>query len=232
MVTRRLLAITAGTLLAAPASEVFDVRVSVGVAPPTEDAEVSYQDSSGGTASENPEGLDLGVRVQFGITKSVYHLSPQGQVLLTLNGIYSQQRGEEVPENTRPYSSTGPMKLGVLAFHAGIGYAHWFGQSTHLEILPFIGFGTADISDAGPGPTTGSRTSDDGHGQYREYGFTMGLYHVTGAAKIVAGIGFTYFRAHAEGDPEFNLVGGGKLYQHVEIDQVGISPWISLGMRF
>ena len=232
MVIRRLLAISAGTLLAVPADDIFDARISVGIAPTTGDAHITYHDTNGGTASENPDGQDLGIRVQFGMAKSVYDLSPQGQVLLSLNGIYSQQSGNESALNTRPYNSLGPIKLGVLAVQFGAGYAHWLGQSTHLEILPFIGFGSADITDSGPGPTAGSKVTKDGHGRYREYGFTMGIYHVTGLSKIVLGLGFSYFRAHAEADPEFALVGGGKLYEHVEIDQVGVSPWVSLGLRF
>lgn len=232
MVTSRLLAITAGALLAAPAAEVFDVRMSVGIAPPTDNPQITYGSTSGGTASENPDGLDLGIRLQLGLTKSVYELSPQGQLLLSLNGVYSQQKGDEVAIGVRPVSSTGPIKLGVLAVQFGLGYAHWLGEASHLEILPFVAFGGADIRDSGPGSTPGSKVSDSGHGRYNEYGFTMGFYHVTGPSKIVLGIGFTYFRAHSEADLEFNLVGGGKLYEHVEIDQVGVSPWISLGMRF
>lgn len=232
MITRRLLAITAGTLLAAPASEVFDVRINVGVAPPTEQPQITYRDSGGGSAAEDPSGLDAGLRLQVGMVKSVYDLSPQGQCLLSLHGIYGQQSGSEVNAGVRPYDSLGPIKLGVLAVQFGLGYAHWFGDSTHLEILPFIGFGSAGISDTGPGETTGSKTTDEGHGQYHEYGFSMGLYRVVGASKIVAGIGFSYYRAHSEADLEFNLVGGGKLYEHVEIDQVGVSPWVVIGMRF
>jgi hypothetical protein len=232
VVISRLLAITAGTLLVAPAADVFDLNVSVGLAPATQDVQSSYHDDNGGSATETVEGLDIGLRLQLGMTKSVYDLSPQGQVLLAVNGIYSQQSGNEVAFGVRPYNSIGPIKLGVLAVQLGVGYAHWLGESTHLEILPFIGFGRADISDVGPGATSGSTVSDDGHGPYHEYGFTMGLYHMTGPSKIVLGIGFSYFRAHAEGDPDFVLVGGGKLHQHIEIDQVGVSPWLSLGMRF
>jgi hypothetical protein len=234
VVISRLLAITAGTLLVAPAADVFDLRVSVGLAPATQDSQVSYHDDNGNTASEGVEGLDIGMRLQLGMTKSIYDLSPQGQVLLVLNGIYSQQSGNEVaPSTVRLYPMTGPMRLGVMAVHLGVGYAHWLGESTHLELVPFLGYGTANIRDAGVSandPT--QRVSDDGHGQYREYGFTMGLYHMTGPSKIVLGIGFSYFRAHAEADPDFNLAGGGKLYEHVEINQVGVSPWLSLGMRF
>jgi hypothetical protein len=232
VLTRRLLALTAGTLLAVPAADVFDVSISAGIAPPTENPQISYHDTSGGSASENPDGLDLGLRLQLGITKSVYDLSPQGQVLISFNGIYSQQSSDRVAVGSRPENSTGPIKLGVMAVQLGVGYAHWFGEATHLEILPFIGYGTADISDAGTGAVSGSTVSDDGHGRYREYGFTMGIFHVTGPSKIVLGIGFTYFRSHSEADPTFNVAGGGKLYEHVEIDQVGVSPWLSLGMRF
>lgn len=232
MVTRRLLVITATTLLAAPAADVFDIRISLGLAPPTEDAQASYRDNSGNTASESVEGLDLGLRLLFGMTKSIYELSPQGQVIASVNGIYSQQSGNEVLPNTnRVYPMTGPMKLGVMAVNFGVGYAHWLGASTHLEVLPFLGFGGANISDAGVNGSNG-RTRDDGHGRYREYGFTMGVYHVTGASKIVLGIGFSYFRAHAEADMQYPLAAGGTLYQHVEFDQVGVSPWLSLGMRF
>lgn len=226
-----LLAVTATAAQAA--DEIGDVRLTVALVPPTKDAHVEYA-NQGSSFSETTGGASFGVRVQAGLAGELMPIGQSARLVGSVNLFYSQQSsGDEVSPGSRLVGSTGPVKLGAMGANVFAGLAFSFTAKTHLEIGPFFGFGKASITDSGIG-TSGpnSRTTEKGTGDYLEYGATVAIYSVSETGGVVFGAGISYFGSRSKADLRFNLSDGSKLDEHVEIDQSGLMPYITIGLRF
>ena len=215
------------------ADEIGDVRLSVALVPPTKDAHVDYS-YLGASASETTGGASYGVRVQAGLAGEFLPVGQSAKLVGAISLFYSQQSsGKEVEIGSRLTGSTGPVKLGAMGLHLFAGLAFPLTAKTHLEIGPFLGFGQAAITDSGVGEGGGNhRATETGHGDYLEYGATLAIFTVSDTGGVVMGAGISYFGSHSEADLRYNVVGGTKLDEHVEIDQSGVMPYVTVGLRF
>lgn len=128
-------------------TNIRDLRLFIGNAPPSEEhrhryADVAY-DASGGGAVDGGE-LGLGLRGGLAIVQSVGPLEG-GAVLVHVGFSGSSQESDPysntvtVPNATVSY--TGPLKTNIISFQFGVGFALPLGRRAHLELVPFVGVG-------------------------------------------------------------------------------------------
>jgi hypothetical protein len=211
---------------------ITDLRFDVAMVPETKDPHLKYN-MPGFSAEESVSGLDLGVRLDLGLVKSVTRLEPYGGLIVGVFFFDTQQSGDELQPGVRidPYM-TGPIKFGAMGADVLVGYAYAFNRIVHAEIAGFYGYGNSTVSDSGvQAGAPDNRTGDTGHGTYHEYGLRIGLHATSEDLGLQGMIGFNWLRAHARDHTHFNTTAG-VLDIEYTIDQVGIEPYVGFGMRF
>ncbi len=228
--------------LCAPLSAVddpFDVfndfRLDVGAVPvsrPVQEGIFQNQAGSGFSANQNLGSLGLGIRVDLGIYKALAANKDCGTVVVGLGFFDAQQSGDANNPAARGNALTGPIKVNAIGVDISVAYAYPLGHNFHVEIGPFAGVGSAQISDSDlvPGSTTVS-SEQSAHGVYREYGGRLWLIYTSRNNNFQAHLAVAYYGAHASANIQFNTAGG-TLEDHLTIDESGISPSVGFGYRF
>jgi hypothetical protein len=213
---------------------ISDLRLLVAMVPGTKPvhAHVS-QPFDGFDAEDTVSGLGLGVRFELGYYRSFADLNPRGSLFGGFALFDTQQSGDEITDGRgRNSPLIGPIKLNAIGVDLFAGYAVPLSKGTHLEIGPYVGFGTAAISDSclfvGSTTTSGEST---GHGRYREYGGRLSLLYTSSDNSLQAAIGLSYFGSHSSAKMTFDTPQGIK-NETITIDQSGFEPYLAVGLRF
>jgi hypothetical protein len=211
-----------------------DFRLDVGAVPVSRPVQEGLSASSVGfSENQNLGSLGLGIRVDLGIYKALSANTDCGTIVVGLGFFDAQQSGDTTNASQRAGVLTGPIKLNALGVDLSVAYAFPLGHNFHIEIGPFAGVGTAQITDRGEYYQGNGATGDaSSHGVYREYGGRLWFIYTSRNNNFQAHLAVAYYGAHAAANIQFNIVQGGVLSDHLTVDESGISPSVGFGYRF
>jgi hypothetical protein len=213
-----------------------DFRLDVGAVPVSRPVQegIHQTETSGPDISANQSlgSLGLGIRVDLGWYKALTANKDYGTIVVGLSIFDAQQSGDPNNPAERGNALTGPIKLNAMGVDISVAYAIPVTRNFHIEIGPFIGVGTATISDSDlvPGSTTVT-TEQSAHGVYREMGGRLWFIYTSRNNNFQAHLAIAYYGAHAAANIQFNT-SVGTLSDNLTIDESGVSPSIGFGYRF
>lgn len=214
--------------------QIGDIRLDVGVVPASRNVQEGV--SVAGTTfsgTDSLPGLDIGLRVDLGMYRTLSDMTDGGTVVIGLNVFEAQQSGDSNQNNPRYGALVGPIEMNALGVDLSISYAIALWRGWHVEIGPFVGIGSADITDRAliVGSTTVSE-SEGGHGVYREFGGRLSLFYTDRDNGLIFHIAIAYYGAHTSANFTYTAASGDLVKESLTIDESGISPSIGFGYRF
>ncbi|MBA3547797.1 MAG: hypothetical protein H0T76_15045 [Nannocystis sp.] len=212
--------------------KIRELRLSGGVTPETDEPEGT--DRVGATSAsisfDGDGALDYGPRGGITLYESFGSLGRYGGFMLGFGFSHSEQEGDAAHQSNfspTPITYDGPIKRWVNVFDLHLGWAYALSDKLHVEVLPFVGYGSMRVQDT---IAFGGGVSRDDHGTsdgpYWEGGLTLGLYYTfANGAQLGANGGWLV----SHGRASIGYSDGSLVY---EIDQSGPVGNITLGFRF
>lgn len=235
-----LLSAAVGASTASEATPI-DLRVALLALPESDSVETTYYAPEFNYShSGKTDTMDLGWRLEAGLVGRLHELSPRWSLVGGIWAFYGNQEASEFgPEGRDIPGQTGPMEITTLGIDLYLALALQVNPYLDVEVGPFVGLGTAKISDVGVGASgSDSRVEESGSGDYEEAGLSFTVLAHDTSRTFVFGLGLRYLVSYAEADFSFD-VGDGQgnsypngLKEHVEIRQSGFMPYLTLGMSF
>lgn len=232
------LAVVAAT---APASELHpvDIRVSLMMAPETEDIDITYRVPEGGV-SGSIDGIDAGWRFEAGLVTTLTDPSSDVRLIGGAWFFYSNQENDAVEPGDREIPiMTGPMDYLTMGIDFYIALNVRVTDYAEVEFGPFVGIGTTRYTDSGveAGNEEG-RVEETGHGEYEEAGLSFAITLRPPSKSFLVSLGVRYLVSYGEAENRFdteddngNRIPDG-LIQEVEIRHNGFTPYLTVGMTF
>lgn len=230
-----------GAIGLAHASELhpIDFRVTLMMAPETEDVDMTYRVGNIGVGGST-ESIDAGLRFEAGLVTRIAQLSPRWSLVGGAWVFYSKQENDEVNPGSREIPGmTGPMEYTTLGVDLYIAVSLQLNQHFEVEFGPFVGVGSTKYTDSGveAGDPDG-RVEETGNGDYEEAGLNLALLVRTTNRAVHVSLGVRYLVSYGEAensfdtqDAEGNVTVNG-LKQSVEIYQRGFAPYFAAGLTF
>jgi hypothetical protein len=229
-----------GTCISASETTPIDFRISLVATPASEEVEATYRLYDGSGARTTTDELKGGWRFEVGLAGQLKEFAPGIGLIGGAWIFYGDQEASEFEPGERELPlMTGPMEMTTLGVDLFLGLGVRLNPYLELEAGPFVGIGTASISDVGVGVEgPDSRVREKGHGEYHEAGFALAILAHNSNRSAVVGLGVRYYGAIAEADISFDVEDSqgnehpGGLKEHVEVRQSGFAPYITAGMTF
>jgi hypothetical protein len=232
-------AIVVGTCLRLDAADeapdqIGDIRLAVGTVPASRNIQEGVSvPAAGFAATDTLAGLNVGLRVDLGIYQAIRPSTGSGAVVIGINLFDAQQSGDSYANNPRFGALVGPIEMNAIGADVSVSYAFALSRGWHVEIGPFAGIGSANITDRDliVGSTTDS-TIVGGHGVYREVGGRVSIFYTSHDNSFLVHLGIAYYGAHASANFTFTGATGDLIHESFTIDESGISPSLGFGYRF
>lgn len=235
-----LLAVVGGLgLVQASELHPVDFRVTLMMAPETEDVDMTYRAGNDGVGGST-ESIDAGLRFEAGLVTRIAQLSPRWSLVGGAWVFYSKQENDEVDPGSRELSfMTGPMEYTTLGVDLYIAVSLQLNQYFEVEFGPFVGLGSTKYTDSGvDGSNPDGRVEETGNGDYEEAGLNLALLVRTTNRAVHVSLGVRYLVSYGEAENRFDLDDGqgnitvNGLTQSVEIYQRGFAPYFEAGLTF
>ncbi len=226
---------------AATASELHpvDLRVSLMMAPETENVEMTYRVPGYGVSTSS-ESIDAGWRFEAGLVTSFNDPTSDFRLVGGAWFFYSNQESDEVAPGQRELDdATGPQEYMALGVDLYLALNVRLTSYAEVEFGPFVGIGTTRYSDrAVEAGNPDGRVEETGHGDYEEAGVNLAIILRPRSKSFLVSLGVRYLASYGEAenawdteDSEGNTVKDG-LTQEVEIRQHGFTPYLTVGLTF
>jgi hypothetical protein len=230
-----------GLAAAAAASELHpvDLRVSLMMAPETEDIDVTYRVPGLGV-SGSTDGIDAGWRFEAGLATVLAGGSSNVRLIGGAWFFYSNQENDAVEPGEREIPvMTGPMDYMAMGIDLYIALNLRVTRHIEVEFGPFVGIGATRYTDSGvEAGNEDGRVEETGHGEYEEAGLALAITLRPPSRRFLVSLGVRALTSRGEAENAFdtededgNLVSDG-LIQEVEIRQNGFTPYLTVGMTF
>lgn len=218
-----------------------DFRVALTTMPETDSVEVSYwvPTAAVGVSGET-ENMRVGWRFEAGLVARFKELTPSLSLVGGAWFFYGDQAGKEYAPGGRDISvMTGPMEMTTMGVDLYAALAWQVSRYCAVEFGPFVGLGSARISDRGVNAdNSDSRIEQSGSGDYEEAGLQLALLAHNEARTFLVGLGVRYLAAQAEAefafdtkDSQGNITNNG-LHEKVEVRLNGFAPYLTAAITF
>ena len=217
----------------------IDFRVTLMLAPETEDVDMTYRAGNVGVGGST-DSIDAGLRFEAGLVTRITQLSPRWSLVGGGWFFYSNQENDEVSPGSRelPFM-TGPMEYTTLGVDLYVAVNLRLNNYFEMEFGPFVGVGSSKYTDSAvQADNPDGRVEETGNGSYEEAGLNLALLIRTTNRAVHVSLGVRYLVSYGEADNSFdtedsqgNITVNG-LKQHVEIYQRGFAPYFSAGLTF
>lgn len=216
--------------------KILDLRIAIGAVPPSvKHQETSAQGLVVQSFDLDKEEFEIGSRVEIGLYESLGTVGRGGALVMGLSVAFQDQDTDGISRvatindgSGNTFTAIGPVELSVVVVDLHVGWAWALARRTHIELVPFIGYGSANVEDKFNAVGT---TAFSGDGPYWEAGARIGIYysHPTGM-QIGADVGFMYGQVDTSIDTQ---IGGGVIGEiNYQVTILGPTANVSIGLRF
>ena len=217
----------------------IDLRVSLMMAPETENVDMTYRAGNSGISGET-DSIDAGLRFQVGLVTRIARMTDTFTLVGGAWFFYSDQETDEVEPGEREIPGvTGPMEYTNMGVDFYVAVNARLNQYFEVEFGPFVGIGATSYTDRGvKAGSPNGRVEESGSGDYEEAGLNLALLIRNASHSMFVSLGLQYLVSHGEADNAFDTVDedGNRvvngLKQHVEIDTRGFAPYLAVGLTF
>ncbi len=218
-----------------------DVRVSVIAMPKSDYVEVTYRvPSEGFGLSGETAELGAGWRLEAGLVTRLVEFNPRLSLVGGAWFFYGDQDNQEFAPGTRDIpGATGPMEMTTMGVDFYLALSLRMSSYLEMELGPFVGVGTARISDRGvsaEGPEF--RVEKSGNGDYEEAGAALTIFAHNQERSFLFGLGVRYLVAFGQADFAFDVqdaqgnIEPNGLEEEVEVTLRGFAPYLTMALTF